>query len=351
MNQYFIRVQGSKSSYVVVFLYAFVLSFLAWWLVHYIEAPVSLFGLQGPSIDILMYVSMAFSLPSLLVVFLVHGQWRAFRIMVVMSSLLLIAYIGINLYLSSRAPGEILYIVKFFGTQFLWLVGIFGTGMLLRAALHATSRTAQFALLVAPFFLIASLGGFILWSRNVTPIVDVRESDASDDAHAELQREVDANSVTDMIWGIPHLPFAFGWHRAYLGPQDDVVGPQGTPVKFPGNTYTTVTTGLLTEYDVFAYYADAFRNDPTWQGSVTDDQYRVFTAPAADHMLRGSVGGRLKIRQGQLRAIIYSITNISPTPCMDIPGQSPCLPQEYEQRIFISDPVNLNQIPGEALRG
>ncbi len=160
---------------------------------------------------------------------------------------------------------------------------------------------------------------------------------------------IDSYGVVDEAWGVPALPPGFMWNLSSEEfSNDKVMGPQGDPIELKGKTYIVKTTGKEPYPDVFSYYAKELYRD--WTYSVIDDESREFVAPAADGM-RGSVTGALKIRDGHLRAITYSTINSSPSICFDTLGDPHCPVQTYEQRVFISNPTPLNQIPGKAFKG
>jgi hypothetical protein len=80
---------------------------------------------------------------------------------------------------------------------------------------------------------------------------------------------------------------------------------------------------------------------------VTDDKGRNYIAFTADGM-KGGVQGDLKIQIGQLRVISWSSTLLGEV-CHDLPAQ--CPPTNLQYKVFISDPINLKDIPGEADKG
>ncbi len=160
--------------------------------------------------------------------------------------------------------------------------------------------------------------------------------------------------VADVIWGIPSLPQELEWYKItenapYYNFNNYVLHSRlEGKAELKGVTYSSIVQ-MKNNLSIFEYYGKAMGKD--WVHSVIDPRDRVFSISDMDGM-RGSSSGRLKVMNGQLRIVTWSEINTSKDLCYSTP-EKPCAPQIIEYRIFISDPILLNDLPGEpeAIKG
>lgn len=166
---------------------------------------------------------------------------------------------------------------------------------------------------------------------------------------SEKVSSVDLRNVADVSWGIPVLPVlpaGKSWQETIVSKIDGKISiSRGDPIKVSGRQYVVEFAG--SEYDAFVpntidQYLGILKKGFGWRAS----EYM-----AASGMMHGQ-DGVVKEKDGQLRVVRLndSINKF----CIDWgePDQrkdnSRCV---YTYEFFISDPINLKDIPGDADRG